>query len=134
MADLQIVEEIIREKIFKRTNKEIPYQTRQENVGFTPCKNGDLRIDQVVYVTKNAHKVRKFFFAIRPSTPDLAQLIQLLIIMLENSRWYWSICDSGYITRSTRRFIKIFRQESSLVFDCQDPRANAKSAVRMYVV
>jgi hypothetical protein len=61
LADLQIVEEIIREKIFKRTNKEIPYQTRQENVGFTPCKNGDLRIDQVVYVTKNAHKVRKFF-------------------------------------------------------------------------
>jgi GTP-binding protein Era len=56
LADLQIVEEIIREKIFKRTNKEIPYQTRQENVGFTPCKNGDLRIDQVVHVTKNAHK------------------------------------------------------------------------------
>jgi len=52
-----MVEEIIREKIFKRTNKEVPYQTRQENVGFTPCKNGDLRIDQVVYVAKNAHKV-----------------------------------------------------------------------------
>jgi len=55
-SDLKRAAEIIREKIFRRTNQEVPYNTKQENIGWTICPNGDLRIDQNIIVTKESHK------------------------------------------------------------------------------
>uniref|UniRef100_A0A6B2LBJ0 Era-type G domain-containing protein n=1 Tax=Arcella intermedia TaxID=1963864 RepID=A0A6B2LBJ0_9EUKA len=55
-SELQICEEIIREKIFKRINKEVPYAITLQNVGWTYLPNGSLRIDENILVKKPGHK------------------------------------------------------------------------------
>ncbi len=48
--------EITREKLFIRVHEEIPYNITVETERFTVQKNGDYRIDQVIYVTRDSHK------------------------------------------------------------------------------
>ncbi|CAI5702500.1 unnamed protein product [Peronospora effusa] len=57
MSDLDLVTEIIREKLFCRFNKELPYTFEQENVGWTKFKDKSIRIDQEIFVP--AARVRK---------------------------------------------------------------------------
>ncbi|CAH0481820.1 unnamed protein product [Peronospora belbahrii] len=57
MSDLDLVTEIIREKLFCRFNKELPYTFEQENVGWTKFKDKSVRIDQDIFVP--AARIRK---------------------------------------------------------------------------
>ncbi|KAL4106010.1 hypothetical protein PRIC1_004064 [Phytophthora ramorum] len=57
MSDLDLVTEIIREKLFCRFNKELPYTFEQENVGWTKFTDKSVRIDQDIFVP--AARVRK---------------------------------------------------------------------------
>ncbi|KAG7382377.1 Era Like 12S Mitochondrial RRNA Chaperone 1 [Phytophthora pseudosyringae] len=57
MSDLDLVTEIIREKLFCRFNKELPYTFEQENVGWTKFTDKSIRIDQDIFVP--AARVRK---------------------------------------------------------------------------
>lgn len=57
-SDVEVVTEIIREKLFQRLNKEVPYFIVQVNQGWTVFKNGITRIDQDLLVaTKGQMKV-----------------------------------------------------------------------------
>ncbi|TYZ64003.1 hypothetical protein PybrP1_004138 [[Pythium] brassicae (nom. inval.)] len=56
-SDLDLVTEIIREKLFRRYNKELPYSFEQENVGWTKFKDNSVRIDQDIFVP--AARIRK---------------------------------------------------------------------------
>lgn len=51
-----MVHEVIREKIFRRLNRELPYQVYQENEGWTELTNGHLRIDQNLIVLKRSQR------------------------------------------------------------------------------
>ncbi|GMF16009.1 unnamed protein product [Phytophthora lilii] len=55
MSDLDLVTEIIREKLFRRFNKELPYTFEQENVGWTKFKDKSIRIDQDIFVRCPCH-------------------------------------------------------------------------------
>ncbi|KAG3111596.1 hypothetical protein PI124_g9233 [Phytophthora idaei] len=57
MSDLDLVTEIIREKLFRRFNKELPYSFEQENIGWTKFTDKSIRIDQDIFVP--APRVRK---------------------------------------------------------------------------
>ncbi|TDH66827.1 hypothetical protein CCR75_003108 [Bremia lactucae] len=57
LSDLDLVTEIIREKLFRRFNKELPYAFVQENVGWTKFKDKSIRIDQDIFVP--AARIRK---------------------------------------------------------------------------
>ncbi|OWZ14007.1 GTP-binding protein Era [Phytophthora megakarya] len=57
LSDLELVTEIIREKLYRRFNKELPYTFEQENVGWTKFKDKSVRIDQDIFVP--AARVRK---------------------------------------------------------------------------
>ena len=48
--------EVTREKIFMRVHEEIPYNITVETERFKVQKNGDYKIDQVIYVTREGHK------------------------------------------------------------------------------
>lgn len=49
--------EVTREKIFNRVHEEIPYNITVETERFKVQKNGDYKIDQVIYVTRDSHKM-----------------------------------------------------------------------------
>jgi GTPase len=48
--------EITREKIFDRLHDELPYQTSVEAQAWTDRKDGSARVEQTIYVTREAHK------------------------------------------------------------------------------
>ena len=48
--------EITREKIFERLHDELPYQITVETDQWTEQKDGSARIEQTIYVTREAHK------------------------------------------------------------------------------
>lgn len=48
--------EVTREKFFLRLHDEIPYNSTVETEKFTVQKDGSYRIDQVIYVTREAHR------------------------------------------------------------------------------
>ena len=48
--------EITREKLFLRLNQELPYQLTVECEAWEQRKDGSLKINQVIYVTKSNHK------------------------------------------------------------------------------
>lgn len=48
--------EITREKMFERLHDELPYQTTVETESWTEQKDGSARIEQTIYVTRDAHK------------------------------------------------------------------------------
>jgi GTP-binding protein Era len=49
--------EVTREKLFLRVHDEIPYNSTVETEKFTVNKDGSYRIDQVIYVTRDTHKM-----------------------------------------------------------------------------
>jgi GTPase len=48
--------EITREKIFDRLHDELPYQTTVETQAWNEKKDGSARVEQTIYVTREAHK------------------------------------------------------------------------------
>jgi GTPase len=48
--------EVTREKLFLNLNQELPYELTVETENWTIQKNGDLRIEQAVFVSKSGHK------------------------------------------------------------------------------
>jgi len=56
MSDYQRVMETIREKIYRRLNKEIPYEVEQRNVDWYEMEDGTLRIENNLYVPQESHK------------------------------------------------------------------------------
>ena len=48
--------EITREKLFLRLHEELPYRLAVETEGWEERRNGSVRIDQVIYVTRPGHK------------------------------------------------------------------------------
>ncbi|TMW62668.1 hypothetical protein Poli38472_005286 [Pythium oligandrum] len=81
-SDLDLVKEIIREKLFRRFNKELPYMIEQENVGWTRFKDHSIRIDQDIFVP--APRVRKMVIGrngdtIRALGMDARQEIESLL-------------------------------------------------------
>ena len=48
--------EITREKLFLRLHQELPYASTVETEKWTRHKNGDIRIDQVIYVRRDSQK------------------------------------------------------------------------------
>jgi GTP-binding protein Era len=59
IADLplrMIAAEATREKLTLRLHQELPYQLTVETEGWEERKDGSVRIDQVVYVTRDGHK------------------------------------------------------------------------------
>ena len=48
--------EATREKLFLQLHKELPYNLTVETELFEVQKNGDLKINQVIYVTRDSHK------------------------------------------------------------------------------
>ena len=49
--------EVTREKLFLRIHEEIPYNATVETEKFTINPDGSYRIDQVIYVTRDSHKM-----------------------------------------------------------------------------
>jgi len=59
IADLplrMIAAEITREKLTLRLHQELPYQLTVETEGWEERKDGSVRIDQIIYVTRDGHK------------------------------------------------------------------------------
>lgn len=59
IADLSlrmIASEITREKLTLRLHQELPYQLTVETEGWKECKDGSVRIDQLIYVMRDGHK------------------------------------------------------------------------------
>jgi len=48
--------EITREKILERLHEELPYHVTVETESWTQQKDGSARIEQTIYVTREAHK------------------------------------------------------------------------------
>ena len=48
--------EVTREKIFDRLHDELPYQTTVETQSWTDRKDGSARVEQTIYVAREAHK------------------------------------------------------------------------------
>ena len=48
--------EITREKMFERLHDELPYQTTVETDSWTDQKDGSVRIEQTIFVTRDGHK------------------------------------------------------------------------------
>ncbi len=48
--------EVTREKLFLRLHQELPYSAHVEVEGWEERKDGSVKIDQVIYIQRNAHK------------------------------------------------------------------------------
>jgi len=82
-SDVELCEEIIREKIYKRINQEVPYMIRLENAGWTNLPTGGIRIDENVLVKKSGHKKlfmgkqgRGIYGIIETATQELQALLR----------------------------------------------------------
>jgi len=56
LPDRLLAAEIVREQIFMQTHEEVPYATTVETESFKERKDGSVRIDATVYVTRPGHK------------------------------------------------------------------------------
>ena len=54
-SDVDLVDDIVREKIFRRFNQELPYQWTNATIGWTELANGFLKIDHAIYVYRPTH-------------------------------------------------------------------------------
>jgi len=54
-SPIELSHELVREKIFKHTNMEIPYSVVIDTIGWTELLDGSLRIDQNIIVPKKSH-------------------------------------------------------------------------------
>jgi hypothetical protein len=91
---LKLVGEIIREKIFRHTNKEVPYKVWQENVGWTEMPDGSLRIDQYLIVVHESHKVR--FGRHLLLVCGLGYVSMLTLTTIPLCRAYWWVKEDAY--------------------------------------
>jgi len=76
------VTEIIREKILRRLNKEIPYQVEQQTTGWTVLEHGELQINQVLIVANHRQKsilIGKAGKAIRHIATAAAEEIKMVL-------------------------------------------------------
>jgi len=48
--------EITREKLFLRLHNELPYASHVETEKWTKMRNGDIRIEQIIYVRRKSQK------------------------------------------------------------------------------
>jgi GTP-binding protein Era len=48
--------EITREKVFKRLHDELPYESTVETTAWTRTKKGELKIEQIIYVSREGHR------------------------------------------------------------------------------
>ena len=48
--------EITREKLFMRLHNELPYASHVETEKWTPMRNGDIKIEQIIYVRRKSQK------------------------------------------------------------------------------
>jgi GTP-binding protein Era len=58
-ADIQLrflASEITREKLFLRLHNELPYQSTVETEAWEECKDGSVKINQVIYVARDSQK------------------------------------------------------------------------------
>ena len=56
LADIEFVEEILREYLLDRYHDELPYSIVTRTIGWTPYLDGTLRIDQDIFVKSEAQK------------------------------------------------------------------------------
>ncbi len=56
VTDMFMASEITREKLFLQLHQELPYAVAVETTSWSELKDKSLRIEQVVYVTRNTHK------------------------------------------------------------------------------
>ena len=56
LPDRLLAAEIVREQIFLQTHEEVPYGTTVETESFTEKKDGSVRIEATVYVSRTGHK------------------------------------------------------------------------------
>ena len=56
LPDRLLAAEIVREQIFLQTRDEVPYGATVETESFVTKKDGSLKIDAVIYVSREAHK------------------------------------------------------------------------------
>jgi GTP-binding protein Era len=54
-SPIELCHELVREKVFKHTNMEIPYLVVIDTIGWTELLDGSLRIDQNLIVLKKSH-------------------------------------------------------------------------------
>ncbi len=52
----QLAAEITREKLFERLHQELPYQTTVETEQWKELRNGDIRIEQTIYVERESQR------------------------------------------------------------------------------
>lgn len=56
ISDRLLAAEITREKLYLRLHDELPYQLTVETQSWTRNEKGDLRVDQIIYVSRDSHK------------------------------------------------------------------------------
>ncbi len=52
------MDELIREKLFKYLNQELPYVIKIENVSWNELPNGELVVEEAIIVPKESQKVQ----------------------------------------------------------------------------
>ncbi len=56
ISDRLMAAEITREKVFKRLHQELPYESTVETTAWTRTKKGELKIEQIIYVSREGHR------------------------------------------------------------------------------
>ena len=56
LPDRLLAAEVVREQIFMQTHEEVPYGTTVETETWTERKDGSVRIEQIVYVSRETHR------------------------------------------------------------------------------
>lgn len=56
-TELGQASEIVRQAVYQRMNKELPYSVGQETVEWAMLRNGSLRLDQMLLVNEDHHKL-----------------------------------------------------------------------------
>jgi GTP-binding protein Era len=90
--------EITREKLFLRLHDELPYASMVETEKWTRQKNGDIRIDQVIYVRRDSQKpivlgkggktIRDIGASARKEMQDwLGQKVHLFLFVKVREKW-----------------------------------------------
>lgn len=56
VSDRLMAAEITREKVFKRLHQELPYESTVETTAWTRTKRGELKVEQIIYVSREGHR------------------------------------------------------------------------------
>lgn len=56
VSDRLMAAEITREKVFKRLHQELPYESTVETTAWIRTKKGELKIEQIIYVSREGHR------------------------------------------------------------------------------